>query len=90
MGREQKTEGSWLSIGGLLKSAVTMFVAKDNYEDVMESRKSFMQVKGPELRLPSVCAMSPSDTSVSSAEFQSVDQCYHEQRNVLSVLHKHG
>jgi len=39
-------------------------VAKDNYEDVLESTKSFMQIKYPELKIPNICAINQENTNV--------------------------
>ena len=60
---EKKEESGW-SLGGVFKSVATLFVAKDKYEDIMESAKSFMQLKNQDLKGYNICALSPSDTAV--------------------------
>ncbi len=59
--RREKKSG-W--IGGLLKSAATMLIAKDNYEDMVESEKSCMTLKHPEFVKYNICALSQSDEIV--------------------------
>ena len=58
---EKKSPG-W--IGGLLKSAVTMIMEKDNYEDMLESTKSMLTIKHPEFAKHNICALSQSDELV--------------------------
>ena len=74
------------SLGGLIKSAATFFVAKDNYEDVVEATKSFIQFKYPELKSPNICAIGGENTLV--LKFMKIDECNNQGRILLSVLCK--
>ena len=58
---EAKSTG-WL--GGMLKSAATFFVAKDNYEDMVESTKSTLAIKHAEFAKTNICAMNKTEDLV--------------------------
>jgi len=61
--REDKTSNWWL-LGGVIKTAATLFVDKDQYEDVMESAKSFIQLKYPEVKSADYCSINNDSTLV--------------------------
>jgi len=63
-----------------------MFVAKENYEDVMESAKSFIQLKLPEFKSPNICAIGGENTLV--IPYSPIVKYNNKGGRILSVLCK--